>query len=201
MRIAFYCGVVSFASFSLNYFSWLMIGYSVIVDGGERVLPFLFLFMIPAVQAGSWRIAGRAFGLACVAAYLQNYFTSDFLIPKPGTPILVPGGDHWIYPTGSKWFLVLELALFCAFLGLPMAWFYDGTKIAGIGYLTRFVIGSFALTVSLYLQLKFADFYYGYDGESIRAYWTCWAIGSVVWLLECGVFATLLFGVTSRKRV
>lgn len=192
MRIAFYCGIVAFAAQDLMSLGEAWAGIGVLI-------PYVPLLAIPAFQSRSRMLALRAVLLGPALVLIQTvaglYFALDTRIIS-SMAIFVPGGWNSMNPGWPVEILMVHLALFWVLAGAFMRASYDGTKVFGVGYLPRLLGAGFALEVVLAGEIHLTTFGWG---EALNISDTAdrlrWILASLSWLLACGAFSALVFGV------
>jgi hypothetical protein len=192
MRIAFYCGIVAFASQDLMSLGEAWAGIGVL-------FPYVPLLAIPAFQLRSRMLAFRAVLLGPALVLIQTlaglFFALDSRIIS-SMAIFVPGGWNSGNPGGPVEVLLIHLAFFWVLVGGFMRAYYRGSNLFGLGYLARWFGAGFALEVLLACETQLTTV----DWEEALALSDTadrirWVVASLTWLLACGVFSAFVFGV------
>jgi hypothetical protein len=201
MRIAFYCGIVAFFPFGLLY---LFLDFCDEQLGGDLVVLVLLLhyfplLIMPALQRKSWKTTVWACVLSPLLLIAHALLGTPFRIDSRILNLmdtLVPGGESQMNPGGPIQNLIPQLLIYIALVALSLGWTYRGTKIAGLGYLLRCLLGSLSLAVLLMIEISLMGVNWSEVGYvDSWEYRVRLVIASSTWLLSAAVFCALVFGV------
>ncbi len=197
LRIAFYCGILAFASQDLTSLGDACAGIGVL-------FPYVPLLAIPALQELSRMLAFRALLLGPALVLIQTLAGFFFDIDSrsiSSIAIFVPGGWNLMNPGGPVQVLMIHLAIFWVLAGATLRPSYRGTKILGLGYLVRWLGAGFALEVVLAYEIQLTTLAPGevlaLSDSTERLQWIA---ASISWLLACGIVSAFAFGVKPAER-
>jgi len=206
MRVPFYCGVITsgiiylLSEISLN-------GVPEAIQILIEIFSVLFLtvtplLLIPAIQLHSWSLAAKALWLGPLLllthAVLSIFFTVDNRISSE-LPDLIPGGVSEMNPGGWIENLFPNFAIYIALVTFALRRNYRDTRISGLSYVARVLIGGAVLLTVLYFEINLTTFYWS-DSLSRDQIQRNWAIGSSSWLCATGIYWAFVFGVMPEIR-
>ena len=156
------------------------------------------LLAIPAIQSRSQMLAFKAVLLGPALVFIQTLAGLVFALDNRincSIAVFVPGGWITANPGGPVAVLMVHLAIFWILTGALLHGSYRGSRMLGLGYLARLCGAGFFLEVILAYEIQFTTLGWGeYLGASDNADRLRWIVASTTWLLACGLFTTLVFG-------
>jgi hypothetical protein len=205
MRVPFCCAVIACAgSVLLSYLSGPGIPGKFFLSMfylSMLFLPFTPMLLIPAIQLRSRKLVIRALWLGpllMLADSISSIFTIDNRYEST-LPDVVPGGWNQMNPGGPIENLLPNLAIYIALVILALRRNYRNTRILGLSYVARILIGGLVLLVILHYEIKLAWINWQ-DARSSNELQKNWAIASVSWLCSAGIYWAFVFGVMPEIR-